>query len=181
MPKGRRFLQGLDALWQQTSCSANMAASSRRHGAAAALGLAVIGRNGSGDVVSATRMAWLGCSFGWPRPRRSGAGTNIPTARKSSCETGTRWRKLGLSDHEIPRHSAGCSWPTLTGGLWHFWGSGSVGSCANRRKQCGVVSLSHAIASLEAGKSPVGPHPVGAARLGTRSLEVFGAATVCNV
>jgi hypothetical protein len=33
-----------------------------------------------------------------------------------------------------------------------FLGSGSAGSYANRRKQCGVVSLSHAIASLEAGK-----------------------------
>jgi hypothetical protein len=41
----------------------------------------------------------------------------------------------------------------LTGGLWHFWGSGSAGSYANRRRLRGVVSLSHAIASLEAGKS----------------------------
>ena len=40
------------------------------------------------------------------------------------------------------------------GGSWHFWGSGSAGSYANRRRLRGVVSLSHAIASLEAEKSP---------------------------
>jgi hypothetical protein len=35
-----------------------------------------------------------------------------------------------------------------------FLGSGFGGSYANRRRQRGVVSLSHAIASLEAEKSP---------------------------
>ena len=40
--------------------------------------------------------------------------------------------------------------------LWRasaFLGAGSAGSYANRRRLRGVVSLSHAIASLEAGKS----------------------------
>ena len=38
-----------------------------------------------------------------------------------------------------------------------FLGAVSAGSYANRRRQRGVVSLSHAIASLEAGKSPGWP------------------------
>jgi hypothetical protein len=42
------------------------------------------------------------------------------------------------------------------GGLRLFRVLGSAGSCANRRKQRGVISLSHAIASLEARKSPMG-------------------------
>jgi hypothetical protein len=30
----------------------------------------------------------------------------------------------GFADHSEFPGTAGCSWPTLTGGLWHFWGSG---------------------------------------------------------
>ena len=39
------------------------------------------------------------------------------------CETGLRWGMLGLRDTDIPG-LAGCSWPTLIGGLWHVWGLG---------------------------------------------------------
>jgi hypothetical protein len=61
---------------------------------------------------------------------------------------------VGLSrHHQFPPAPAGCSRARPCGGLRHFWGSGLGGSYANRRSQRGVVSLSHAVASLEAEKS----------------------------
>ena len=38
---------------------------------------------------------------------------------------------LCLRDSSFPG-LAGCSWPTLTGGLWHFWGLGLLGSFMHR-------------------------------------------------
>ena len=84
---------------------------------------AVIGGNGSGDLVSATLVD--GHSSGVPRsgrgPPAPGVGTNIPVARKGSCETGLSWGMVldCQMQHQFPG-SAGCSWPALTGGLWHF-------------------------------------------------------------
>ena len=52
--------------------------------------------------------------------------------------------------------TAGCSWPTLTGGLWHFWG---LGSAAPTRIAAGNAASSacHTPSRrLEEGKSPGG-------------------------
>jgi hypothetical protein len=59
-------------------------------------------------------------------------------------ETSTSFLQLRLDVRE-PAHVAGF-------GILGFWVR--RGSYANRRRLRGVVSLSHAIASLEAGKSP---------------------------
>jgi hypothetical protein len=54
-------------------------------------------------------------------------------------------RRVAEVESENSR-SAGCcrpetSWPTFTGGLWHFWGSGSAGSESGRRRHGSAVTL----------------------------------------
>ena len=48
-------------------------------------------------------------------------------------------RELCLSVTVSPA-LAGCSWPALTGGLWHFWGSGFGKLLAGRRESCGAAT-----------------------------------------
>ena len=114
---------------------------------------AVMGLDGGDDGVSMagrTGMArvFLGCA---KAARRQGAGTSIPTARnRCSCETGLSWGRLSCQAHRVSPASAGCSWPALTGGLRHFWGSGFGRLLAAHRKSARwSVSLHSAPASLE--------------------------------
>ena len=90
-------------------------------------------------------------SLAQPRPHRSVAGTSFPTARKSACETGRSWGKVRLSRHRVSSSLAGCSRPTLIGGLWHFWGSGFGGSSVSAAELAPrqPVSLPNGIASLQ--------------------------------
>jgi hypothetical protein len=92
---------------------------------------------------------FLGCAKAAP----VGLGHEHPHGKKNRLRSGHDVREArDCQVAEFPRHCR-MFMAHLTGGLWHFWGSGSVGSYANRRRLRGVVSLSHAIASLEAGKS----------------------------
>ena len=52
--------------------------------------------------------------------------------------------------------TAGCSWPTFTGGLWHFWGSGLGGSSVNAAESAPrqLASLPNGIASLQGPSEP---------------------------
>ena len=51
---------------------------------------------------------------------------------------------------QLPRPSAGCSWPALTGGLWHFWGSGFGRLLAAHRESARwSITLHDGIASGE--------------------------------
>ena len=87
---------------------------------------AVMGGNGSDDVVSATRIdrhssGVLGCAKAAPG---QDAGTSIPVARFRGCETGlSSGRLLIARSHEFPRPSAGCFRPALRRALAFlgFW------------------------------------------------------------
>ena len=95
-------------LWRQTSSVANMTASSRAawRGRGAAGWVAVIGRDGSDDVVSATRLdghssgvPWLG--QGRARQARARAS---PWQEIGSCETGLSWGMTAdCRDQQFPR------------------------------------------------------------------------------
>jgi len=57
-----------------------------------------------------------------PRPRDVRRGHKHPRGKKRLLRNGPELEDaLACKDTEFPRPSAGCSWPALTGGLWHFW------------------------------------------------------------
>jgi IstB-like ATP binding protein len=60
---------------------------------------------------------------------------------------------------QFPRPSAGCSWPALTGGLWHFWGSGSAGSCGVPGESTCCCSARPAAARVTSPQRSVEPWP----------------------
>ena len=93
---------------------------------------AVIGGNGSGDVVSATQVG--GHSSGVPRLCRGRAGQAraraSPRQEIGSCETGLSWGMLLIVEiSSSSPASAGCSWPALPAG---FGISRVLGSAAPR-------------------------------------------------
>ena len=109
----------------------------RRCAAAAPRVGAVIGGNGSGDVVSATRIDGHSSGVPWLCQGRagSGAGTSIPVARNRSCETGLSWGMLLIArSQQFPRPSAGCSWPALPAGFGISRVLGSAAPQSARRK-----------------------------------------------
>jgi hypothetical protein len=87
--------------------------------------VAVIGGDGRGNLVSATRVD--GHSSGVPRlcrgRARAGAGTNIPTARNRLLRNGPELGNAGFAKTPVSRPSAGCSWPALPAGfgISRFW------------------------------------------------------------
>ena len=95
---------------------------------------AVIGGDGSGDVVSATQVGGHSSGVPWLRQGRAGR----TRARASPRQEKSLAKRAELGEARIVRSTAsfpgtaGCSWPTLTGGLWHFWVLGSAGSFRQR-------------------------------------------------
>ena len=100
-------------------------------------------------------MGKAGVLLGLAEARQVGRGHALPHSQKKRLSDAGELGDGGTVT--FPPVSSSSGWMFASPPLWRasaFQGSGSAGSYANCRRLRGVVSLSHAIASLEAGKSP---------------------------
>ena len=103
-------------------------------------------------------MGKAGVLLGLTEARQVGRGHALPHSQKKRLSDAGELGDGGTVT--FPPVSSSSGWMFASPPLWRasaFQGSGSAGSYANCRRLRGVVSLSHAIASLEAGKSPGWP------------------------
>ena len=65
-------------------------------------------------------MALLGCAKAAP----VGRGHEHPRSQKKRLCDAVELGDAGFAEIQQFPGTAGCSWPTLIGGLWHFWALG---------------------------------------------------------
>ena len=80
-----------------------------------------------------------------------GRGHEHPHGKKNRLRSGHDVGEARICEFQSFPGTAGCSWPTFTGGLWHFWGSGFGGSSVNAAESAPRLpaSLPNGIASLQ--------------------------------
>ena len=81
----------------------------------------VIGLDGGEDGFSTAR-TWHSSGVPWLCQGRADVrrGHKHPHGKKRLLRNGPDLEDALIVEIRVPRPSAGCSWPALTGGLWHF-------------------------------------------------------------
>jgi hypothetical protein len=78
--------------------------------------------------------AWFGCSSVIAEAAPVRRAHKHPRGKKKHLRSGHDVEETAPVRVSVSSASAGCSWPTFTGGLWHFWVPGCGDLRANRRR-----------------------------------------------